>query len=305
MFRGVFPIVPTPFSKDGDVDLRSFERVVAHCLAADVDGLVYPANASEAFWLTREERMTLSERLIELGRSRVPVLIGVSSPTVEQAREYALSAQSNGASGILISVPKESLEDVVDFLQKALEGVTIPVVFQNAPGPLGAALDVGTIAEIVRRIPQIQYVKEEVMPSGQRIAQLVKATNGRVQGVFGGDGGRSILSELLHGAAGTMPAVEVIEAHVDLYRRYASGDLDGALDVFTSMLPILNMQRVFRWAVTKKVLVWRGLIECDFVRAPGPRLDTIDERELRALFDRVWKRIESGAREIMPRSAER
>ena len=46
------------------------------------------------------------------------------------------------------------------------------------------------------------------------------------------------------------------------------------------MLPLLNMQAVFRWALTKEVLRRRAIIDCAAKRAPGPDLDAGDHREL-------------------------
>ena len=51
-------------------------------------------------------------------------------------------------------------------------------------------------------------------------------------------------------------------------------------------LPLLNMQAIFRWRLTKAVLQRRGLIENAFVRAPGPELDRYDRAELDALLAR-------------------
>ena len=47
------------------------------------------------------------------------------------------------------------------------------------------------------------------------------------------------------------------------------------------------MQAVFRWRLTKAVLLRRGLIDSDHVRAPGPALDRYDQHELDALLARI------------------
>jgi 4-hydroxy-tetrahydrodipicolinate synthase len=47
------------------------------------------------------------------------------------------------------------------------------------------------------------------------------------------------------------------------------------------------MQAVFRWRLTKAVLLRRGLIDSDYVRSPGPALDAHDQRELEALLERI------------------
>jgi 4-hydroxy-tetrahydrodipicolinate synthase len=57
--------------------------------------------------------------------------------------------------------------------------------------------------------------------------------------------------------------------------------------LFERTLPLLSMQAVFRWRLTKAVLLRRGLITSDHVRAPGPALDAYDQRELDTLLARI------------------
>jgi 4-hydroxy-tetrahydrodipicolinate synthase len=50
------------------------------------------------------------------------------------------------------------------------------------------------------------------------------------------------------------------------------------------MLPILNIQAVFRWSLTKQVLFGRGLIKCPAQRIAGPQLDTMDLADVNAFM---------------------
>jgi len=146
--------------------------------------------------------------------------------------------------------------------------------------------------ELMRRVPQIQYVKEERNPSGQLVTALREAAGETPLGIFGGDGGRSIINELARGVDGTMPAVEFVELQVQLFRLYNAGDRDAAVALFKEMLPILNIQRIFRWAATKRIMMWRGIIECDYVRAPGaPKLDETDSQELRMWYEAIQHKL--------------
>lgn len=295
MFRGVIPIVATPFTRDGAVDKESFKRVVRYCLAAGAHGLAFPANASEFFTLSADERRDLTETLIETVAGQVPVIIGATAANKDDAVAFAQHAQAAGADGLLLMVSAAFAgrpAEVAAYLRAVADATDLPIMLQNAQAPIGADLDVETVAQLLREIPQIGYVKEERNPSGQMITRIKQAAGDRPVGVFGGDGGRSIINELLRGVDGTMPAVEFVELYVELFRRYEGGDTAGAVDVFEAMLPILNVQRVFRWAATKRILVWRGIIADDFVRAPNaPRLDDTDAAELRMWYDRIRHRL--------------
>src|SRR5436309_2850653 len=80
------------------------------------------------------------------------------------------------------------------------------------------------------------------------------------------------------GAIGTMPAVELAELHVALFAAHRTGDRRAVRAWFNRMLPVLNLQAVFRWALTKEVLRRRGVIAHAGKRAAGPELDAGDHR---------------------------
>jgi 4-hydroxy-tetrahydrodipicolinate synthase len=189
---------------------------------------------------------------------------------------------------LMVAAPADRLDataQIAYFRGVAEAAGTTPIMLQNVPPPAGAGLAPAVVLEILRAVPQVQYVKEEALPSGQRLTTLLHGAEGTsLRGVFGGAGGRYITDELRRGAAGTMPAIELAEVHVALWRAHRNGDADAARRLFTRMLPILNVQAVFRWALTKHVLVTRGLIANNGQRAPGPALDEFDRAEVAAFL---------------------
>jgi 4-hydroxy-tetrahydrodipicolinate synthase len=158
---------------------------------------------------------------------------------------------------------------------------------QNAPAPMGIGMPLDKVAELARKVDGIRYVKEEAQPSGQRITQLTELAGDSLDAVFGGAGARYVIDELARGAEGTMPACEITELHVSMLAQYRAGEEKRARDLFERTLPLLNMQAVFRWRLTKAVLQRRGLIESTHTRAPGPELDCYDRAELDALLSRL------------------
>jgi 4-hydroxy-tetrahydrodipicolinate synthase len=149
---------------------------------------------------------------------------------------------------------------------------------------MGAGLAPDAVAEIIRAVPQIRYVKEETLPCGHNITALLASVGDRLDGVFGGAGARYIMDELARGAAGTMPASEMADVHVALFRAFRMGDLKEARRLYSRSLPLLLFQAIFRVRLTKAVLAARGLLISKTARAAGPRLDAGDTAELTALI---------------------
>lgn len=290
MLSGVLPILPTIFTGSGAIDEAGTRRVIEYIIAAGARGIVFPGLASEYETLSRDERLHMTRSIGEWIGARVPFIVGASATATNDAVAFAAAGAQVGAAAAMILTPKVFADDLAgmrDFFRAVHSGSGIDIMLQNAPAPMGIGLPLEKVAELARDVDGIRYVKEEAPPSGQRITQLTGLAGDSLLAVFGGAGARYVIDELTRGAKGTMPACEITELHVAMVDRFCRGDEAGARDLFERTLPLLNMQAIFRWRLTKAVLQRRGLIESAFVRAPGPELDRYDRLELDALLARL------------------
>lgn len=286
---GVLPIVPTPFRDDGAPDEEDLRAVVEFIIACGADGLVFPGVASEFDTLAPDERVHLTRVVAEAIGGRRPFVVGASAASEAEAVGYARLARELGAAAVMAMNPPALAKDpmAVEGFYRVLAAVGVPVMLQNAPAPVGSALTMPFVATIVQRIPGVAYVKEEALPAGQRIGELLRLAPPGLRGVLGGAGGRYITDELARGACGTMPAAELTDLHAALWSAHVAGDRATVRAMFNRMLPLLNFQAVFRMAMTKAVLAARGVIRHVHVRAAGPRLDAGDRAELAELLAEV------------------
>jgi dihydrodipicolinate synthase/N-acetylneuraminate lyase len=295
---GVLPVLPTIFTSTGAIDESGTLRVLDYVIAAGAHGVVFPGLASEYDLLDRDERLHMTQRIGERAGGRVPFIVGASAADAADAVAYAAAGAKAGASAAMILTPRAYADDMTamaGFFRQAHAGCGIAIMLQNAPPPMGIGLSLERVAELARAVDGIRYVKEEAPPSGQRITRATELAGDALEGVFGGAGARYLIDELARGARGTMPACEITELHVRMLDLYVGGDEAAARDLFERTLPLLNMQAVFRWRLTKAVLQRRGLIESAHVRAPGPELDRYDQAELDALLARLA--------DLLPRAA--
>lgn len=284
---GVFPVLPTPFDAAGNPDTASLRKLVDYLLRCGVDGLTYPGVASEVGQLTVEERQALVDLVLAEVAGRVPVIAGVSSSDAATTVRLAVAATERGAAALMVAVPpdrKSAAEQITYFKEVAKAAGSAVLMLQNVPPPVGAGLDPEVLIQVLEAVPSIRYVKEETLPSGQRLSVLRAKAPANLLGVFGGAGGRYITDELRRGAAGTMPAIELAEVHTALFKAHREGDADRVRALFTRMLPVLNVQAVFRWSLTKYVLKKRGLIAETRQRMAGPLLDEMDQADVDAFL---------------------
>jgi len=284
---GVFPVLPTPFNAAGAPDATGLATLVRYLLRSGVDGMTFPGVASEVATLSEAERAELTTLVIREVAGRVPVVVGVSSNDAAVTLRLARLAAGQGAAALMIAAPatlKTAAEQIAHFQAIAAAVPGIALMLQNVPPPAGAGLDPGVLLEILAAVPEIRYIKEEALPSGQRLTEVLARAPESLLGVLGGAGGRYITDELRRGACGTMPAIELAEVHVRLFAAHRAEDAAAVRQLFTRMLPVLNIQAVFRWSLTKQVLQSRGLIRHTGQRTAGPLLDAMDRQDVDAFM---------------------
>jgi 4-hydroxy-tetrahydrodipicolinate synthase len=154
------------------------------------------------------------------------------------------------------------------------EAVEIPVVVQDFPPASGGiTMSVELIARLGAATPRLSFLKLEDEPAPMKVTQI-RAASQDVK-IFGGLGGMMFLEELRHGAIGTMTGFAFPEILVDIYKRFTTGDLDGATEVFYQFLPIIRFENQPRinLALRKHIYQLRGVIKHSRVRAPFTAVD--------------------------------
>lgn len=283
---GIFPVLPTPFDADGAPDEAALRRLVRYVVRCRCDGATYPGVASEVADLSPDERLRMVAVVQDELAGRLPLIVGISSAMPETCIALGRHAQQRGAAAFMVAAPVDRKDAAaqIAFFTALGTALSVPLMLQNVPPPAGAGLDPDTLVQILHAVPAIAYVKEETIPSGQRLTRICERAPASLRGVFGGAGGRYITDELRRGAAGSMPAVELAEVHAALMAAHRAGDETQVRRLFTRMLPILNIQAVFRWALTKHVLHGRGLLASTRQRAAGPALDAGDRADADAFL---------------------
>ena len=271
---GVLPVVPTPFLENGEIDLTSLGGLVDYGCRVGAGALVYPGVASEDIHLTTDERAACLRKVVRTNAGRLPVIGGVNATTAEGMVEMAAHVAELGADMVMaMAIPDMGREPRRWFQRVADATNGLPIVLQNLFAPRGADLSAKQMIDLARTVPEIRYVKEESIPSGARVSELVAALGPDLDAVVGGGGARYVFEELERGAVATMPAIELLELHVALLRAHAAGLRQDALELYTKSLPLLLIQAPYRMRMTKLILKHRGMIACDHVREPLPEID--------------------------------
>ncbi len=277
--NGILPVLPTPFTRDGQVDAEAMPRLVAYAIGAGVAGVVFPGFASEVEHLKPQERQELLEKAVTAAGDQIAVVAGASAETPEQVIAHGQVARDLGISWLMIQPPKSigaGLVAVAGFFKPIVDALPeMRIILQNAPLPRGSDLSAATILTLVEQFPQIAYVKEETLPAGPAISAILAEKPETLLGVIGGGGARYILDEYERGACAAMPALEIAEEHVALDKAWRAGDRQTARNIYIRTLPLLTLQAVYRMRLTKYTMMCRGVLNNAVVRAPTPELDDL------------------------------
>jgi 4-hydroxy-tetrahydrodipicolinate synthase len=287
-WRGMFAIAATPFLEDGRVDYDGLGRVVEFIAESGAHGLVWPVLASEFYTLSDDERRRGFAIVGRRAAGRLPVVLGCGGNSAWHAVELARWAAEAGADAIIAMPPSLARPDAAGvrrLYEQVARAVALPIIVQNASPPLGVPVAPALLGELAGSVPNIAYVKEEVVPGPHSIGALVQAAGAVLTGVFGGAAAAYLFDEYQRGACGNMPACEFADIHARLWNLLDGGDEPAARTLFAALLPALNRERLLGVRWVKEVLRERGVIDGITCRLPVPPEDAADIRERRAILD--------------------
>ena len=282
--QGIYNILVTPFTKDGDVDETSLRNLVDFQISCGVAGLTIVAILGEGQKLGDSEWAFVVDTVMDQVKGRVPVLVTVTHLSTKIAIERIRKAEEVGAAGVMAAPPSmlRNLDSVGDFYRALGEATSLPIVVQDEPATTGVIMPASFLANTGHPI-----IKLEEAPVPQKLSRILQH-NSETK-IFGGLGAQYFLEELERGAVGTMTGFSLTEVLVSIYDDFTAGNRDRATETFFKHIPLIRFefQLGVGLAIRKEVLRRRGIIACSEIRSPGIRLDAQSHDELTRVLEHV------------------
>ncbi|WP_437927622.1 dihydrodipicolinate synthase family protein [Sorangium sp. So ce291] len=273
-FAGVFPVAPTPFLENGDLDLNGQRRVLDCMVDQGVDGICILANYSEQFLLTDAERETLTTLCLDHVAGRVPVIVTVSHFSTRIAAERARRAAAAGASLLMLMPPyhgtglKADETAMVEHFAAVAEAGRIPIMVQDAPLS-GVALSVPFLVRLAREVPEVRYFKVEVPGAAAKLRALIETGGDAIEGPFDGEESITLMADLDAGATGTMSSALLPDLIKPVVEHHRAGRRKEAAAEYARILPLINYEnRQCGLRAAKATMAEGGVIRSDAVRHP-------------------------------------
>jgi dihydrodipicolinate synthase/N-acetylneuraminate lyase len=272
--RGIFPIAPTPFTAEGDVDLPGQRRVLDCMVDQGVDAICVLANYSEQFLLTDDERDTLIDLALAHVAGRVPVIVTCSHFSTRVAAARARRAASAGAAMLMLMPPyhgtglRADENGMLAHFAAVAEAAQIPLMVQDAPLS-GVTLTVPFLVRLVREVPLARYFKVEVPGAAAKLRALIAAGGDAIAGPYDGEESITLMADLEAGATGTMPSAMLPDLILPVLTHWFAGRRADAAATYARILPLINYEnRQCGLRATKAVMMEGGVISSDTVRHP-------------------------------------
>jgi 4-hydroxy-tetrahydrodipicolinate synthase len=303
--RGVLPIVQTPFDDTDRIDFEVLKKEVDWAFEVGADGLG-TGMVSEILRLTVEERRELTEKLVEFAAGRGTVFAAVGSESGKQAAAYSKYAEAAGCDAVMAAPPlttRLSAEAHIDYYREIADGVSLPIVVQDASGYVGSAIPFEVYYRLLEIYGDDKIVfKPEASPIGPNLSALRDLSGGRAK-IYEGSGGFLLIDSYRRGIAGTMPGMDLLDGIVALWKALEAGDYPSAYRIYFPICAIVVLQLQAGLdgflAIEKYMLAKRGIFRSERRRAPfGWTLDP----ETAAEVDRLYELLQNELRGLSVRS---
>ena len=162
----------TPFGADGSVDEDRLSSLVRRQVDAGIHFLVPCGTTGEGVTLSREEKVRVTELVVEAAAGAVPVVAGCGGNDTAEVVALAEALARTGAAGLLTVTPyynKPTPTGLFLHYAAVAKASDLPVIVYNVPGRTGVNVTPACLARLAE-IPGVAGVKEA---SGD-IAQIAR-----------------------------------------------------------------------------------------------------------------------------------
>ncbi len=148
--EGLWPVMITPFTSTGHIDLNGLEKLVDFYIQSGCAGLFANCLSSEMYQLTEEERLLLTASVVKFSKGRVPVVAtGSFSRKPEENVTFIKKIHEQGVHAVILITsllvepdePEDILRSRLEYLMS--ETGAIPLGVYECPVPYKRLLSPG------------------------------------------------------------------------------------------------------------------------------------------------------------------
>ncbi len=238
--EGIIPAVITPLDSGGRFNEKAMRKLIDYLIDGGSHGLFVVGAAGEFYGLTPEEKRLIFLVTMDQTRGRVPVYAGTNGITTRETIELTHIAEDCGVDAVSVLTPmfiSPSQEQLLEHYRTIAANTSLPVILYNNPPKTNIALSPSTVAKLAD-VPGIVGIKDSCGDLTVT-AEYIRLTRGKKFSVLMGRD-TLILGALCYGATGSIASCANVAPRIcaDIYNKFRSGDMAGALDAQFNLAPL-------------------------------------------------------------------
>ena len=277
IFTGLCTALVTPFLEER-VNYEMLELLMERQIEGGVDAIVLTGTTGESPTLTREEKLEIYRRGVEIAAGRCKILAGTGSNCTANAVSLSREAAKLGVDGLLVVTPyynKATQQGLVKHYRAICDAVELPVLAYNVPSRTGVDIQPQT-ALALTELPNLAGIKEA---SGDivRVSRLAEALP-----VYTGNDDQTVAAMAL-GGCGVISVVSNVlpELTLAMVRAAQSGEYPLAAALQRKLLPLMDLMFCQVNPIPVKAAMKMIGYDCGDCRMPLDGLTAENARKIR------------------------
>ena len=268
-WKGVFPALLTPFTKDEQLDLAMYQINLQAQLDAGIHGIIIGGSLGEASTITVKEKEEMTRFSLEYINGKIPVIVNIAETTTAEAIQQAANAKKWGAQGLMLLPPmryKTDDRETITFFKAVAASTDLPIMIYNNPPDYKIDTRPDMFDELVS-CENVTALKE----SSRDVTNLTRMKNrfgDRFKVLCGVD--TLAMEELCLGADGWVAGLVCAfpKETTAIYELVLQGKLEEARKIYRWFMPLLELDIHPKLVQYIKLAAAQTGIGSEFVRAP-------------------------------------
>ncbi len=268
-WKGVFPALLTPFTKNDELDLPMFEKNLQAQMDAGVHGVIISGSLGEASTITIAEKETLIKFAVNYTKGSIPVILNIAESSTKDAIAQATLAKQWGANGLMLLPPmryKSDDRETITYFKTVAAATNLSIMIYNNPVDYKIDARPDMFDELVD-CKNINALKE----SSRDVTNLTRMKNrfgDRFKVLCGVD--TLAMEELCLGADGLVAGLVCAfpKETMAIYNLVQAGKLEEATKIYRWFMPLLELDIQPKLVQYIKLAAAQTGISNEYVRAP-------------------------------------
>ena len=277
--EGIVAPMASALTAEETIDEKRTRALVDFLIEGGIDGLFPLGTSGEFALLDREERRTVIRVVVDQTNGRVPVLAGVSDPSLENVLAFAKDAEDAGADAIVATPPyyfTTGDDGLFDYFEAIAGKSGLPLFVYNIPEWTHLFVPPNVIQRLAekRLIVGMKYTEYNFL----NLLRFLRVSGERIS-IFTGSDAMTFTNLEFGGSGGVIGVANVAPKLASaIFDEFKRGDLEAARKAQLKLLPVIEAIGVGRFPAGLKEAMQMIGMPVGAVKSPLQPL-TSDERK--------------------------